>query len=127
MTKAAWRPTTFPRPGVGGRRLRARADPADPVEVLEQREHDHPLPRPTLLLPTPERIELALDGDRPVRVRLGAGWFPIRRSQGPERLTGGWWEPAPLDREYWAIEADGRAAWVYRDPAGGWWLHGWFD
>ncbi|MEQ1571652.1 MAG: hypothetical protein ABMA64_38845, partial [Myxococcota bacterium] len=96
----------------------------DPVELQESHEHAFPLPRPTLLLPKPERLEV--EGERPARIRTPAGWRAVTRCAGPERLWGEWWASPPLDRTYWVVEVEGRALWVYRDGTG-WWHHGWFD
>jgi hypothetical protein len=90
---------------------------------------------------------------RPVRVREGAGRRPLEvelqsvdtaplggtgesfpqgawktRSEGPERISGGWWA-AGSAREYWRVESPGGwLAVVFRDAAsGGWYLEGWFD
>jgi protein ImuB len=89
----------------------------------------------------------------PVRVREGAGRRPLEvelqsvdtarlggagesfpqgtwktRSEGPERISGGWWA-AGSAREYWRVESPG--GWLgvlFRDAAdGGWYLEGWFD
>jgi protein ImuB len=50
------------------------------------------------------------------------------RSEGPERISGGWWA-AGSAREYWRVESPG--GWLgvlFRDAAdGGWYLEGWFD
>ncbi|MEZ4235054.1 MAG: hypothetical protein R3F59_02605 [Myxococcota bacterium] len=128
--EAAWRPAPYPRPPALGVEASAAAallvDRADPVAILEQQERDWPLPRPSQLLPAPERLEVEVVGVRPARVRLDHRWQRVERACGPERLVGGWWEAAPLDRTYWALEVGGRGLWAYRDPAG-WWLHGWFD
>ena len=90
---------------------------------------------------------------RPVRVREGPGRRPLEvelqsvdtaplggagesfppgvwktRSEGPERISGGWWA-AGSAREYWRVESpEGWLAVVFRDAAqGGWYLEGWFD
>jgi hypothetical protein len=89
----------------------------------------------------------------PVRVREGAGRRPLEvelqsvgtaklgatgesfppgmwktRSEGPERISGGWWA-AGSAREYWRVESPGGwLAVVFRDAASGeWYLEGWFD
>lgn len=99
----------------------------DPVEVLEAFERPTVLPRPMVLLPRPERIEVRARGGRPVHARLGRRGQPVERAEGPERLCGGWWDPtAAFDRAYWSIEVEGRRAWIFEER-GEWRLHGWFD
>ena len=124
--EAAWKPARYPPPVLSATKRAPKV--TDPVEIQERWEHGWPLPRPSLLLPMPERVEVAADHDRPVRMRLQHGWRRVERSAGPERLTGQWWERTnPLNREYWVLEVEGRGMWVYRDPGEVWWLHGWFD
>jgi protein ImuB len=133
--EGAWRAERFPPPprlfpARGDARARGGA-PGDPLEVQEAFEHDLPVPRPSLLLPEPLRLEVACDEGAPVRVRLEHAWRPIERRSGPERLAGEWWD-RPFDREYWVVEVEGRTAWIFREasplPAtGSWSLHGWFD
>ncbi|MDF4024664.1 DNA polymerase Y family protein [Luteibacter sp. PPL201] len=70
------------------------------------------LPRPTWLL------------DKPVPLRGSS-----RILAGPERMETGWWDGAPVRRDYYVVEtAAGQKAWVFCPPeeTGGWMLHGWF-
>jgi protein ImuB len=76
---------------------------------------DTPGLRPLWLLAAPESISPAL----------------VKRSiellQGPERIVSGWWDQQPVRRDYYVGRwPDGRRGWLYREPAGGWYLHGWF-
>jgi len=50
------------------------------------------------------------------------------RSEGPERISGGWWAGGSA-REYWRVESpDGWLGVMFRDAAsGGWFVEGWFD
>ena len=84
-----------------------------------------PLPRPAWLLPEPlrlaERDGLPLHG--------GA----LRLSGGPERIEAGWFDGAPVCRDYHvALGADHRLRWVFYQRRGtgstpaGWFLHGLF-
>jgi protein ImuB len=84
------------------------------------------LTRPAWLLPTPQ--PLAERGARPCL----AGQ-PLHLLAGPERIETGWWDDAPVSRDYFvAQQPDGALLWVYRlrpvPPAGapGWFLHGRF-
>ena len=95
--------------------------------------------------PAPVRVREG-EGRRPVGVELQApeaaslgpsgapvkGSFPPglwkTRCEGPERISGGWWE-AGNAREYWRVEApDGWLGLLFRDAATGrWYLEGWYD
>ncbi len=87
--------------------------------------------RPSLLLPSPLPLRLRTDAaGAPAMLLLGERWRRVRAADGPERLTGRWWEARPLDRDYYrlVLAGAGRAPWVYRNRRdGSWWLHGWFD
>jgi protein ImuB len=90
-----------PEPGVAPLPLRALR-PAEPVEV--------------------ERDVAALG------VRLRALWGArlrgqVRAQAGPYRLAGGWWEEAPLGRDYYDVElSDGGVYRLYREHATGAWF-----
>ncbi len=69
--------------------------------------------RPLWLLPKPRPCD-------PTRYRL----LPER-----ERIESGWWDGAPIRRDYCvAVSPDGVRAWIYQelDGDGGWYLHGLF-
>jgi protein ImuB len=72
-------------------------------------EADAGKPRPLWLLPEPRPLAAA-----PARLR------------GPERIEGGWWDGADVQRDYYVAETPaGARLWVYRDqPTGRWFLHG---
>jgi protein ImuB len=78
-------------------------------------------PRPLWLLPEP----------RALAVGAGLPWFggTLRPVTGAERIEAGWWEDAPIARDYHLAErADGLRCWVFRDlrAPGRWYLHGLF-
>ena len=77
-----------------------------------------PAGRPTRLLRAPS----------PLRDVRGRGPPPGAIS-GPERLVSGWWDGAPVARDYWVVsDRWGRRSWVYRDITSSvWFLHGHFD
>ncbi len=51
----------------------------------------------------------------------------IQLLKGPERIVSGWWDGAPVRRDYYTGRwPDGRLGWLYRDDRGGWYVHGWF-
>ena len=85
-----------------------------------------PLHRPAWLLPEPlpllERDALPLLEGRPLQLL-----------SGPERIETGWWDDAPVARDYFIAQAaDGSLVWVWRHrlPAApgepSWFLHGLF-
>ncbi len=100
-------------------------------------------PRPLVLLPWPEPIEVVApvpDGP-PVMFRRGRHRHRVRAAEGPERIGPEWWlEDGGLDplrqsriRDYYRIEdSDGGRFWIYReglyrpDIPARWYLHGLF-
>jgi protein ImuB len=54
---------------------------------------------------------------------------PLALRSGPERIEAGWWDGAPVSRDYFvAANPAGETLWIYRerrDP-GAWYLHGLF-
>jgi protein ImuB len=99
-----------------------------------------PLPRPPMLLPRPEPIEvIALVPDYPPRrftwhrrVHL------LARGEGPERISPEWWEDetsgqTPQARDYYLVEDEqGQRFWIYREGVyranerQRWFMHGLF-
>lgn len=118
----AWKPVPFAlRPS-----LRRPAPPSeDVVERQERWETALLAPRPAQVLEQAVLIEVV--GEPPQRVRLPTGWLQVESAQGPEAISGRWWDPETAwERVYWAVELrGGRAAWIYRSEHH-WWLHGWF-
>lgn len=45
---------------------------------------------------------------------------------GPERISSGWWEQAVVRDYFVARWPDGRCGWLFREPDGSWFIHGWF-
>lgn len=85
-----------------------------------------PRPRPPLLLPDPDPLEVELRQGVPARLRgRRGGWARVQRVRGPERLEGDWWKEQPFARDYWVVELDRGTGWIYRE-GGAWYLHGWF-
>lgn len=68
-----------------------------------------PRARPLWLLPEPRALAAA-----------------PRCVKGPERIEGGWWDEADVQRDYYLAETgEGARLWVYREQASGrWFLHG---
>ncbi len=111
--EAAYRIEAVDAPGVA-----ARTSPAPSVPVAC-------LPRPLWLLDPP--IALRERNNRP--------WWhsPLQLLAGPERIEGGWWDGALMQRDYFIAEDDSHALyWIYRErlaaEAGrrGWFVHGRF-
>ena len=76
-------------------------------------------PRPVWLLPRP----------RLLRVEEGRPCYQgcLDILQGPERIESGWWDGVDVQRDYYvAADASGSRFWIYREPAGDWFLHGVF-
>ncbi|MDH3893752.1 MAG: DNA polymerase Y family protein [Chromatiales bacterium] len=99
------------RPEAAWRRGRADGDVVAPVSVM----------RPTWMLDVPRALEI-------VRERPWYRGF-LRIESGPERIETGWWDDAPVSRDYYiAANPDGARFWIYRErrKAARWFLHGVF-
>ena len=98
----------------------ARASPA--ADKPARSAKAPPWPRPTWLLPEP--LPLAEHEGRP----LHGG--PLQLHGGPERIEAGWFDGAPVCRDYHVASGpDHRLRWVFRELRGtqsGWFLHGLF-
>lgn len=88
--------------------------------------------RPTRLLPVPEGCSVvpAVHG-RSAELVVRGRRLAVTGMQGPERLSGEWWEE-PFDRDYWLVRTEeGSQWWVFQDRGaaarGEWRLHGLFD
>jgi protein ImuB len=86
------------------------------------------------LAPVPRAITVATAPRRdhfvPVRYRDGRDWHEIVQAAGPDRVSGGTWDPKSLHaREYFrCVTRGGVLVWLFRDAqAGAWYLHGWWD
>jgi hypothetical protein len=81
--------------------------------------------------PRPVHVVTHADG-RPVGIAESEGSNAITvrmaRTEGPQRLSGGWWADA-YAREYWLAEDEQGCLWLlFRDACdGGWWMEGWWD
>jgi protein ImuB len=92
-----------------------------------------PVPRPSMLLPKPARVEVqALDG-RPVALFWHGAPRRITVCIGPERIVLPWWKHnrgCLAARDYFKAQDErGRWLWLYRanggdESGGGWYLHG---
>ena len=77
--------------------------------------------RPVWLLQRPQRLVCGETGP--------SLQGPLALRSGPERIEAGWWDGAPVSRDYFvAANPTGETLWIYRerrDP-GAWYLHGLF-
>lgn len=81
------------------------------------------------LLETPEPIAITTDRRGVPMLMFWRGRrLTLARAEGPERLSGEWWQTQPFARDYWRCESEemGQNLLLYRD-AGGWRLQGWYD
>lgn len=119
----AWQPTPFQlMPPV----RHPLPPPDDPVALQERWEDGLRWARPTQLLERPEVIEVHLEGRVPTAVLLPRGWQRIERVEGPEELSGDWWNPQlAWQRSYWVAHLRDRRAWIFQAEEL-WYLHGWF-
>lgn len=87
--------------------------------------------RPLRLLARPDPVEAVapLPDGPPLLFRHRGHLHRLRRSEGPERLSGEWWrDESPPDRDYYVVEdEEGRRFWLCRQGVPGrWFLHGVF-
>lgn len=73
------------------------------------------------------RSERPLPPRPPWLLRRPQPWTPrTAMADAPERIHGGWWDDAPIARDYHRAKgADGEGLWVYQDRNDGrWYVHG---
>jgi protein ImuB len=93
-------------------------------------------PRPVLLLPRPEPIEVMapVPDYPPMLFRHRGVLHRIKKAEGPERIEAEWWlRPGEL-RDYYRLEDEaGNRYWIFRlghyrqDEKSKWFLHGYFS
>lgn len=120
----AWRTVETEGDGSAARLREADADAA-PVDA------EPPLPGVLRRVADPPPVSVECEGGRPVVVRDALGRHEVVAAEGPERLSGRWWEE-PHAREYWwACTEAGELLWLVRehrrDGPPRWRLHGWWD
>ena len=81
------------------------------------------------LLPAPEAIHVTTDAHgTPCELRWRGARHTLTQVQGPERLSGEWWQADPFTREYWrCVSATAGASLVIYREARGWRVQGWED
>jgi protein ImuB len=92
-------------------------------------------PRPSMLLPRPEQIEVtAIIPDYPPMLFIYKGkTHHIKKADGPERIAREWWLDEGQHRDYYYVEdQDGKRYWLFRsghysgDQSKQWFIHGFF-
>ncbi len=92
-------------------------------------------PRPTILLPNPEFIEVTapIPDYPPMLFRYKGILHKIKRADGPERIEQEWWLQQGQHRDYYYVEdEEGRRYWIFRlghydaDKTYQWFIHGFF-
>ncbi len=88
-------------------------------------------PRPLHLLPTPIEIHCSslsgeLDQRQPISFTHAGQVHPLVHCNGPERITGSWWEGRNKTRDYFEVEdRAGCRFWIFRvEETRKWYLHG---
>ena len=75
-------------------------------------------------------ITLDISGDdrrRPERIRINKRWYPFR-VYGPERISGGWWQPAFSYEDFRLVTPEHEVLWIRYEPEKSRWsMQGWFD
>jgi len=76
----------------------------------------------------PRPFDMRIEAGQPGAVNVDGDWRVVRTLQGPERLSGEWWEDH-YRREYYRVSTVvGDLLWVFYDPRQrGWFWHGWWD
>ncbi|WP_461453366.1 Y-family DNA polymerase [Mucilaginibacter sp.] len=91
-------------------------------------------PRPSLLLPRPERIEVTapIPDYPPILFRYKGNVHYIKKADGPERIEREWWLETGEHRDYYYVEdAEGCRYWLFRSghydaERSQWFIHGFF-
>lgn len=115
-----------------------RWEPVDLMAELTRRvaaaENANGLPdssRPVLVLrlwPRPKRIEVRIEKGQLGAVAVDGGWLAVRSLQGPERLSGDWWDDHYRREYYRVLTESGDLLWLFHDPRRrSWFWHGWWD
>lgn len=114
-----------------------------PERAIQQASHDEQppaewkldKPRPIILLPNPEPIEVTapIPDYPPMNFRCKAELHRIVKADGPERIEQEWWIREGEHRDYYAVEDEqGRRYWLFRsghydtEKKVQWYLHGLF-
>ena len=135
-----WGPESVVRPAAADSHRPERTGRWEPVDLMTEltrdgaplTDHGSPITgHPALVLrlwPRPQPVGVRIEDGRPGAVTVDGGWRAVRALQGPERLSGDWWEDH-YRREYYRLSTEaGDLLWVFYDPRRrGWFWHGWWD
>ena len=78
------------------------------------------------LLQPPEAVEVEHAAGIPCAMWWRGARLPLRRVQGPERLSGDWWRDDAYRRDYWRCESE-TGSFVVFHASDAWFVHGWYD
>lgn len=102
------------------------------VPATEWRLHR---PRPIMLLPTPESIDVTapIPDYPPMLFRYRGKLHQVKKADGPERIEREWWLDGGEHRDYYTVEDEsGQRYWLFRsghyneDMRHQWFIHGFF-
>jgi len=130
--RAAFGTTAVVRPGTRDAHAPERAGFWEAIETVAPPTPIEAVPTPVARrrLDPPEAIAVTTDAaGAPQEIRWRGDRLRLARAEGPERLSGDWWQPIPYARDYWrcrGVAAAPGTLLCYRD-ATGWWLQGWDD
>ena len=113
----AWVPVDEEETASTPRETFAEAAPARSATMSE---------RALRLLQPPEAVEVEHAAGIPCAMWWRGARLPLRRVQGPERLSGDWWRDDAYRRDYWRCESETGSFVVFQDAAD-WFVHGWYD
>lgn len=127
--RSRWR--TVERPAAGGPGTVGEGGSRGEAPAPAGASRDETLPGILRLLPAPKPVEVQCEAGRPAAVHDGEALHELAVAEGPERLSGDWWDD-PYRREYYRVcTARGELLWIFREPRPDgvwrWWLHGWWD
>ena len=108
--------------------------PALSLQEKRQTDWRTDKPRPSLLLPRPERVEVSaiIPDYPPILFVYKNKVHHIKKSDGPERIEREWWLDEGEHRDYYRVEDEkGSRYWLFRSghydgDAAQWYLHGFF-
>jgi protein ImuB len=78
------------------------------------------------LLQPPEAVAMEHAAGIPCAMWWRGARLPLRRVEGPERLSGDWWREDAYRRDYWRCESE-TGAFVVFQASDAWFVHGWYD
>ncbi|MCD6680505.1 MAG: DNA polymerase Y family protein [Burkholderiaceae bacterium] len=119
--EAAYRIEPIDAPGVAVHARRSASMPSTPMPsapIPGAPMQDSPVPGASLPVASLPRPLWLLDRPIALAERNNRPWWhsPLRLLAGPERIEGGWWDDALMQRDYFIAEDDEHALyWIYRE------------